>query len=308
MPRARLIIGGGLLGRAIHRASSDPTSVAVVRWHDGDLAVSDLTQALTRFVELPGRLEVYWCAGRGVTATPASELAEEVQVFRRFLAELGKLPEHARARISVFLASSVGGAYAGAAHPPFSEDTPPAPLSAYGSAKLEMEGALRSTTDSAGLRAFISRLTNIYGPGQDLTKAQGLISVLIDGEVSGRPVNVYVPLDTLRDYIFEDDAAAVIDAAMVRLAAHERGTCVMKVVGSMRAVSVGAILGEITRLRRHRGPFVLGQGNASGQAMDLRVRSQVWNDLDGFARTTLAEGLGRVFLARLAAEGRRSAV
>lgn len=308
MPRSRLIIGGGLLGRAIHRASHSPSTIAAVRWHDPDASVADLTEAVDRLVESPGHLEIYWCAGRGVTATPARELTEEVRVFRRFLTALQALPDDCRSRLTVFLASSVGGAYAGATDPPFSEHTPPAPLSAYGSAKLEMEGALTAAAAAGGLRAFIARLTNIYGPGQDLTKAQGLISVLIDGEVSGRPVNVYVPLDTLRDYIYEDDAAAVIDAAMMRLGVLDRGTRVVKVVGTMRAVSVGAILGEITRLRRRRGPFVLGQGNATGQAMDLRVQSRVWPDLDGLARTTLPEGLGRVFLARLAAEGRRGAV
>jgi UDP-glucose 4-epimerase len=154
-------------------------------------------------------------------------------------------------------------------------------------------------TREGGWRSFISRITNLYGPGQDISKAQGLISVLVAGHVTGSPVSVYVSLDTLRDYVYEDDAAAVIVAGTARVADEPPGSTVVKVVGTMRTVSIGAILSELTRLNRRRGPIVLGQGPSRGQALDLRVRSEVWTDLDALVRTTLPEGLGRVFAAQL---------
>jgi UDP-glucose 4-epimerase len=64
-------------------------------------------------------------------------------------------------------------------------------------------------------------------------------------------------------------------------------------------VSIGALLSELSRLRRRRGPVVLGGGDARGQALDLRIRSEVWTDLDGLVRTTLPEGLSRVYQAQL---------
>jgi UDP-glucose 4-epimerase len=73
----------------------------------------------------------------------------------------------------------------------------------------------------------------------------------------------------------------------------------VKLIGSMRAVSIGALLSELTRLRRRRGSIVLGGGDARGQSLDLRIRSEVWTDLDGLARTSLPEGLSRVFQAQL---------
>jgi UDP-glucose 4-epimerase len=287
------------LGRAVIRARNDVVLDVAIPWEDPHRSELAIGAGITRLIANTGPLEIYWCAGRGVTSTPANELAVEVSVFERTLQMLEALPGDVHPRLTVFLASSVGGAYAGSPRPPFSESTPTAPLSAYGEAKLRMESLLAASTKRAGWRSFIGRITNVYGAGQDLRKAQGLISALVRGNLTGQPVSLYVPLDTLRDYIYEDDCAAVIDRGMLRVASQSPGTTVTKIVGTMRAVSIGALLSELTRLRRRRGPVVLGGGDARGQALDLRVRSQVWTDLDGLVRTTLPEGLSRVYQAQL---------
>ncbi len=296
----RLIVGRGLLGRALERARPDRPLTLRVPWDDPDASVAALHAAWAELGAQPGPLELYWSAGRGVTSTAPAQLDTEVDVFARAIGGLTDAPAAVRERLTVFLASSVGGAYGGSTvSPPYTESTPPAPASAYGAAKLRMEAVLREATAVGGWRTLIGRITNIYGAGQDLAKAQGLISALVRGHLSGQPIGVYVPLDTLRDYIYEDDCAAVIEAGMRRAAGLPAGTTALKLVGSMRAVSIGALLSELTRLRRRRGPIVLGGGDARGQALDLRVRSENWPDLDGLARTTLPEGLARVFQAQL---------
>jgi len=295
----RWIIGRGLLGRAVERARPDEAFAVPLPWSDPDGTVEAIAAALPEFAASDSRLEVYWCAGRGVTSTPREQLAVEASVFDRVLEVFLTAPSDVRSRLAFFLASSVGGAYAGSGTPPFTESTPVAPLSAYGDTKLHMEAALRDATESGQWRSFIGRITNLYGGGQDLSKPQGLISALVRGHLSGQPTSVYVPLDTLRDYIYEDDCAAVVDAGMRRVAGRPAGTTVTKLIGAMRAVSIGALLSELTRLRRRRGPIVLGGGDARGQALDLRIRSEVWTDLDGLVRTTLPEGLSRVYQAQL---------
>ena len=81
----------------------------------------------------------------------------------------------------------------------------------------------------------------------------------------------------------------------------------IKIVGAMTAISIGAILGEQNRLRRRRSPVVLGGGDPRGQSLDLRVRSEVWTDLDGLVRTTFGAGLDAVFRAQLATHARGTA-
>ena len=296
---ARWIVGRGLLGRAVERARLEPAFTRAIPWTDPRRSIASITQGLNEFASIEGPLEFYWAAGRGVTSTPLAQLEVELDVFSAVIQHIGTLPVDVRERLTVFLASSVGGAYGGATNPPFDEHTAPVPLSSYGEVKLRMERTLERATETGGWRSFIARITNIYGAGQDLTKAQGLISALVRGHLAGQPISVYVPLDTLRDYLYEDDCAAIIDAGMRRIRSLPEGTTTMKIVGSMRAVSIGALLSELTRLRRRRGSIVLGGGDSSGQALDLRVRSRVWPDLDGLARTTLPEGLSRVFQAQL---------
>ncbi len=298
---ARWVIGRGLLGSAVSRTRDDAPLEAPVQWADAERAHADLATGLRRLLSTDAtRVEIYWCAGRGVTSSPPSQLEAEFDTFDGFLRLLVALPAADRARLAFFLASSVGGAYAASPHPPFTERTEPAPSSAYGHTKLRMERALEAATVAGGWRSFVARITNLYGPGQDLAKGQGLLSVIVASYVTHRPVSIYVSLDTLRDYIYEDDCARVIDAAVSRVAFEPAGTIVTKIVGAMTAQSIGAILGENTKLRRRRPRVILGQGDPRGQANDLRVRSEVWTDLDALVKTTIPEGLDNLYRAQLA--------
>ena len=298
-PARRWVIGRGLLGEAVARARPDAPYRAAIRWADPTTAATDLAHAVEAFVATPGPLEIYWCAGRGVTSTPREALFTEVEVFESFLRALAACPSEVRDRLVLFVATSVGGAYGAIPGAPHRESGPTAPSSAYGEAKLAMERAATAYAGTHGWRTVIGRLTNLYGPGQDLAKGQGLISTLIDSAVTAQPARIYVALDTLRDYIFEDDAAAVISAAASRAAGLAPGSTVVKIVGTGRAVSVGAIIGELRRLRRRAGFALVAQSGAAGQSPDLRVESEVWTDLDALVGTSLPEGLDRVLRARL---------
>lgn len=274
-------------------------------WHDDQATTIALRDGLNAFLNRSdGPAEIYWCAGRGVTSTPAEQLAQEVAVFASFVEQLERSPQ--RRRVAVFLASSVGGAYGGSSDPPFTEFTPPVPSSAYGRAKLEMEQLLRESTERGGWRSMVGRITNLYGPGQNMEKGQGLISAVVRSFVTERPVSIFVPLDTLRDYIYEDDCAAVIAGGMRRVHDEERGTTVTKIISGIAAMSISAILAEHNRLRRRRSPIILGGVGGAGQALDLRVRSEVWTDLNRYVNTTLSEGLDAVFRAQLSAWSNRS--
>jgi UDP-glucose 4-epimerase len=305
MRTARWIIGRGLLGSAVERAAGPETLSRSIRWSDHDSAMADLKSGLAELTSGDAeRIEIYWCAGKGVTSSPQAQLSAELWLFESFLELLLDSSESVRSRLGVFLASSVGGAYGGSREPPFTESTPIQPGSAYGTTKMAMERALADATARGGWRSFIARITNLYGPGQDLAKGQGLLSVIVASYLTRRPVSIFVSLDTLRDYIYEDDCARVIVAGTERAVHEPRGSTVVKIVGAMAAQSIGAILGENRRLRGQRAPVILGQGSGAGQASDLRVRSEVWTDLDALVRTTLPEGLDSLYRAQLATIGR----
>ena len=104
---------------------------------------------------------------------------------------------------------------------------------------------------------LVGRLANLYGPGQNLEKPQGLVSQLCLAQLTRQPLTVYVPLDTMRDYLFVDDAAAM--AAIAGLGAvTPSGRRALKVLASERSTTVGAVLGDLHRVTRRRPPVVLG--------------------------------------------------
>ena len=129
--------------RALVR-SSDLWATEPIEWADPARAQQGLRRAATDFerAALARRWRVLWCAGAGVVATSPADLAAERAALAALLDGLEPL---ARSRVagSVFLASSAGGVYAGAAGSPFTEATPPRPLAAYGESKLEQEAAAR---------------------------------------------------------------------------------------------------------------------------------------------------------------------
>jgi UDP-glucose 4-epimerase len=158
--------------------------------------------------------------------------------------------------------------------------------------KLRLEKAVHQVARDAGLVAVIGRFTNLYGPGQDLRKPQGLVSHLCRAHVTGAPIGIYVPLDTLRDYLYVEDAASLVTDVMERAATGVRGTCTTKILGSQHSVSVGALLGEAQRIFRRPVPVLLAASrHASLQAHDLRVNSVVWPDLDRRTFWTLPAGI-----------------
>ena len=193
----------------------------------------------------------------------------------------------------VFLASSAGGLYAGSTPAPFDERTAPRPLVAYGRAKLAMEAAVSELAGATGVRAVLGRLANVYGPGQTLGKPQGLLSQLCLADATGRPLPVFVSMDTIRDYLYAGDAARMIVRSVALARAEPAGTVVAKVLASGRPVTVGYLVSEARRVF-HRPLRTIPVGGAStGQVLDLRLESRVWPEVDALAATPLAAGLSR---------------
>lgn len=293
-PVAWVVGSGGLVGRHVVGALADQgwqVRTSRVPWGDEDGAVAALVADLGAFTaERRGRRWVLaWCAGAGVVATPEADLLAELAVFERFLARLEESVQPEEDGV-VFLASSAGGLYAGSADPPFSEDTEVAPLVAYGRAKLAMERALTDVVARTGLRAVLGRLANVYGPGQTLGKPQGLLSQLCLSSATTRPLPVFVSLDTIRDYVFVVDVAAMVLRCVALARDTAPGTTAVKVLASGRPVTVGHLVGEARRVF-HRPLRTVTVPGGRGQVLDLRLRSVRWPEVDALAVTTLTAGL-----------------
>jgi UDP-glucose 4-epimerase len=294
---------GGLLGGHVaeaFRRQGHPVLRSAVPWHDRQRSTEVLRAGVETLLDdaRGGAWNIAWCAGMGVMATSESDLAAEESMFAEFTRDLASaLSRRSDAtRGAVFFASSAGGVYAGSpGRPPYDEGSVPMALAPYGVAKLAMESyakALASTTSTAVL---IGRIANLYGPGQNLTKQQGLVSQMCRSVLTGQPLSIYVSLDTLRDYVFADDCADMVVAGLsgVRARAGAGGTAVTKIFASGRATTIGSLLSEGHRVLKRRPRVMIKAPSSSVQARDLRLRSVLWPELDRCARTSLAVGIAR---------------
>lgn len=293
---------GGLLGSSVVRALTPygrPWSpVQPVTWADHEAAIAQIRRAASDFVEAADERswQVAWCAGAGVTATQLADLERELDCFTALLDSLRTASDDRRGLPpgSVFLASSAGALYAGSQGAPFDEATPVAPISAYGRIKAEAEARASAWAAETGGQVVVGRVANLYGPGQGLGKPQGLISQIIKSHLIRRPISIYVPLDTMRDYIYSSDCGQLVRDALARLAADglPRGAVVTKVLASHQQVTIGRVLAEIRRAFKRNPQIILGSSpQAAMQARDLRLGSCVWPELDRRPLTPLSVGI-----------------
>lgn len=281
-----VLVGAGLLGSAVARTlrrDGESVLVAAVPWAEPDAAVDAV---LSTADEAGPDWRLAWCAGSGVVGSSESDLAAEVDVARRVVAGIDVAPK------AVLLASSAGGVFAGSSGPPFTERHEVRPLAPYGQAKLAVEASFADLA-ARGSRLAVARFANLYGPGQDMTKPQGLVSQLCRSRLTGQPLVVYVDTDTMRDYVYADDAGAVAAAMLDRIAEAPEGAIVTKIVASGIPTTISGLVGAATRALRRRPPVVHARAAGGAQVHDLRLRSVVWPDLDRLVSTPLVVGLRR---------------
>ena len=295
---------GGLLGSAIVRQATRHGIATfdggAIPWTEPDAAREAIADAATQFQERADGQDwgIVWAAGSVATASQSHEADAERELFERAMRAIA---EHLPAgRGALFVASSAGGVYAGCTEPPFSERTHPIPLSTYGQLKLDQEQlAAEAMRDRCPV--VIGRISNLYGPGQNLEKLQGLVSRLALSAVTRTPVTMFVSLDTIRDYIDVDDAATVALHWLAKAVKEQPPEPQIKVIASGQPVSLGALIHLTQDIARTKFPVAIGNhDSAKAQARDLRLTPSDDGHVAPLIRTTLPAGVKRVYLDILA--------
>lgn len=265
---AWVVGGGGLLGSAVQSRYENTFIPTKVPWHDSAAAVATLQADTKRFAAEAGTQawRVIWTAGAATVSTSSDQTRNELDALQALLNSLrGETPAGDG---GFFLTSSAGGVYAGSVDPPFTSESVPATLSPYGELKLAQERlATKLLADVCPL--VIGRLSNLYGPGQNLAKLQGLISRLALSAVTQQPINIFVSLDTIRDYIYVDDASSAVHASIIKTSDIPAETLV---IASGQPATVGLLIRTMNQIAKRRVPVALGDhASAASQALDLRL-------------------------------------
>ncbi len=271
MKRVWVVGAGGMLGGAVNRElCRDVVQVYRYRepfeWRNPHLVRVQLEQAISQFLSgftVGDSWEIYWAAGVGSMGSSRVDLDSETAALEGFLASLTqRLFECGMPGVFGF-ASSAGALYAGSQDFEITEHTPVMVANDYAEAKLAQERLLEQFASSQDVATvLIARFSTLYGPGQAQGKRQGLLSHIARCALRHQPVEIFVPLDTSRDYLFIDDAASdFIGSAQSLRAGNERFQ--VRIVAAERSVTISEIVATFNRLNKRRLRVVCSRNNLS---------------------------------------------
>lgn len=290
-----LVVGStGLIGSAILQSLHAATPVRL-DWRTDSSVVEGLRSALARLPRGPeggdGSLRIFWAAGRSVISSDDRAIASELARFR---AALDVIVERANDRLTFVHISSAGALHAGTIGSPITESTPAEPASVYGEMKLEQERLVAAACAATGMRGLVLRAPTVYGPQQDPSKPQGLVSALVRSARMGPPVAIYVPRDTRRHYLWSADLGRISAEAIARTTI-ESGMSEIRHVLTERSRTIDEVVAIVSRVARRR-PVVSfrGANHAPGHGVDLTLRSEFSPTWTTSGAVGLAEGVRRL--------------
>lgn len=136
---------------------------------------------------------------------PGFDISSNVVASAKWLM---RLPETKVRRI-LFI-SSGGTVYGIPKTIPINEDHPTDPVCSYGITKLAIEKYLSMYASMFGVELCLLRPSNVYGEGQRLNVGQGVIGVMADRGLRGKPLEIWGTGESLRDYLHVDDMVAAV--------------------------------------------------------------------------------------------------
>lgn len=135
-----------------------------------------------------------------------------VEYERNILPSTQLMEECLHAGVEKFIFVSSGGTVYGnwAEHRPIRECNATAPISLYGTSKLNIEQIVHLYHVQRGLPAVIVRPGNAYGPGQIPFKGQGIVATTLASVLLKRPIPIFGNGGSVRDYVHVNDIAYTI--------------------------------------------------------------------------------------------------
>ena len=180
---------GGIAAHGLARHGSDI---------DDDL--SDVGR-LVELLQSAGAASVVHCAWSG---HPRNEgVAHDEQVGKNLLPSLHVALAAGLAGVEHVVFVSTGGALA-------VRPAPGLPPPAYGWAKATAAAMMQATAASFGYSLTVLRPTAVYGPGQDVGRGLGAVSIFASRLLRGERIEVLGSLDVSRDFLHVEDLAQLV--------------------------------------------------------------------------------------------------
>ncbi len=175
--------------------------------------------------------------------------------------------------------------------PSCAANTPASPASVYGATKLAQEHVLQAWCAAQGSALAVTRLQNVYGPGQSLSNPYtGIVALFCRLARAGKSIPLYEDGRMLRDFVLIDDVVsamlAVLDGPRTMRAPYD--------IGTGKALTIAEIGERIAALYGAPKPHICGEyrfGDVRHAACRIDAMRQ---DFDWRPRFSVEQGLARL--------------
>lgn len=254
------ILGAGFIGLSFIRSPSckkfditvldrNPCPIDLVdkvKWIQGDFFSEDVLLSAIKNAEILFHFISTTVPGDGVDEV--SELASNVGQTINLL----KLCTKEKVKRVVFISSA--SVYGIQSLMPISEAASTNPISSHGISKLTIEKYLEFYKYHHGLDCKILRLSNPYGPGQDIKGRQGFIAITIGKILAGEKLVIRGDGSIVRDYIYIDDVSCAL--RKIAITSSEE---VLFNIGSGTGYSLNDVVKKISSFIDQPVPVVYGE-------------------------------------------------
>ena len=253
-----LVFGkNGLIGKSIvdslKRSNQSVFSNPKIDWGSKELVAEQIRDSVTRFFDglNDENWIIFWFAGKGGFSVPQEQFDFDEVNFRIFLEAV---EEHLKLPGLVVLSSSAGALYSSDSDLVLDETSSINPNSSYGKMKMRQEEAISAFSTRTGCPSLITRISTVYGPGSDFRNGYGLINHLCLADITRTPLEIFVPLETSRNYIYSADAGEMVVRFALSYCDDENKMQIRNVVAPSSA-SVAEIVSTCSRIFKRKVVF-----------------------------------------------------
>ena len=185
----------------------------------------------------------------------------------------------------VVFVSSAGTIY-GSSKTHLSESSSVNPFSPYGIIKFCMENFLNYYDKRFGVKYDIFRVSNVFGPGQNISKGLGIINTFLEKIVSDRQIFIYGNGQSVRNYIYISDVVDILSLSLNSLSSSHVFN-----LSSNDNISINELVKIIKSLVNEEFNIIYKEARQSDNPCIFLDNNKLKNHFNGFVFTQLTDGI-----------------
>ncbi len=294
MEQALVFGESGLIGRCVvetlERTGSKVFARKKIDWPNRVLAEQQIEKTVKDFFKHSAGSDwsIFWLAGKGGFGVPAEQYEFDAYIFEKFVNCVSTF-RHGRGIIVI--ASSAGAVYGSSKAGVIDENSLLNPDSEYGRNKSRQEVIGQEFAKNTNCKVLIARISTVYGPGADHVNGFGLINSICRADVFHNVVDLFVPLETSRNYIYSKDAGELIVYHSSMIFGSNDLVSIRNIV-SPWSTSIAEVLHESSRVFKRRIRYLSRideRKSTYGERFDIKSLNAP--QVEAYSYTSLASGI-----------------